>query len=62
MTMGRPGFLVDVTETLRRVGATDRLDLQFVAVPYPGRVVRARTFAIGGLELAVARLAAKPQG
>jgi tyrosinase len=62
MTMGRPGFLVDITETLRRVGTTDRLDLQFLAVPYPGRVVGARTFAIGGLGLAVARLAAKPQG
>jgi tyrosinase len=59
MTMGKPGFLVDVTETLRKVGATDRLDLQFVAVPYPGRAVQARAFAIGGLGLAVARLPAK---
>lgn len=62
MAMGRAGFLVDVTEAVRRVGATDRLDLQFVAVPYPRRAVRARSFSIGGLELAVARLAAKPQG
>ncbi len=62
MAMGRAGFLVDVTEALRGVGTTDRLDLQFVAVPYPRRVVRARSFTIGRLELAVARLAAKPQG
>jgi tyrosinase len=62
MAMGRAGFLVDVTEALRRVGTTDRLNLQFVAVPYPQRVVQARSFTIGGLELAVARLAAKPQG
>jgi tyrosinase len=53
MAMGRPGFVVDVSETLRRIGPTDKLTLQFVAVPYPGRVVQARSFSISGLELAV---------
>ena len=53
MAMGRPGFVVDVSETLRRIGPSDKLTLQFVAVPYPGRVVQARSFSITGLELAV---------
>ena len=53
MAMGRPGFVVDVSETLRRIGPSDKLALQFVAVPYPGRVVQARSFSITGLELAV---------
>lgn len=61
MAMGKPGFLVDVTETLRRIGTTDQLNLQFVAVPYPGRVVQARSFAIGGLELAVTRTGQPPR-
>ena len=53
LAMGRPGFVVDVSETLRRIGPSDKLTLQFVAVPYPGRVVQARSFSITGLELAV---------
>ena len=53
MAMGRSGFVVDVSETLRRIGPTDTLNLQFVAVPYPGRLVQARSFSISGLELAV---------
>jgi hypothetical protein len=53
MAMGRPGFVVDLSETLRRIGATETLNLQFVAVPYPGRVVQARSFLISGLDLAV---------
>lgn len=55
MTMGPPSFAVDVTDTLRRVGAGDALDVQLVAVPYPGREARSLGFSVGALELAIAR-------
>lgn len=58
MPMGGAGYIVDVTNALRRVGASDALDVQLVAVPYPNREVRARGFVVGGLELAIARLGA----
>jgi tyrosinase len=58
MPMGGAGYLVDVTDALRRVGVADSLDVQLVAVPYPNREVRARGFLVGGLELAIAKLGA----
>ena len=56
MNMGSPNFIVDVTDTLRRVGVGDSLDVQLVAVPYPGREGGARGFVVGGLELAIAKV------
>ena len=55
MPMGPAGFTVDVTDTVRRVGTGGQLNVQLVAVPYPGRTVTARSFGVGALELAVAR-------
>ena len=55
MPMAPTGFTVDVTDTVRRVGTGDQLDVQLVAVPYPGRTVTARSFGVGALELAVAQ-------
>jgi tyrosinase len=57
---GRAGYLIDLTQTLRRLSRAselsgDRMDLQFVAVPYPGRQVTASSFTIQRLELAVTR-------
>jgi len=51
-------FVVDITQTLRRIGAANALDVQLVAVPYPGREAKARGFKVGGLELEIARLGA----
>jgi tyrosinase len=48
-------FVVDLTPTLRRIGAADALDIQVVAVPYPGREARAQGFKVGGLELDIAK-------
>jgi tyrosinase len=56
MRMGGANFMVDVTDTLRRVSVGDSLDIQLVAVPYPGREGEAHGFAVGGLELAIAKL------
>ncbi len=58
MAMGPGGYVVDVTEAVRRVGAADALDVQLVAVPQPGREIRARGFTVGALELAIAELGA----
>jgi tyrosinase len=59
--MGAAGYLVDVTSTLRRLGAPEHIDIQLVAVPYPGRTVAPRGFSVGGLELAVAQIATGPK-
>jgi tyrosinase len=58
----RAGFTVDVTDTLRRVGTGGRLNVQLVAVPYPGRTITARSFSVGSLELGVARVASSQPG
>ena len=58
--MGKAGYVVDITEALARAGAMAHVDVQLVAVPYPGRPVASRGFAIGGLDLAVTNLALKP--
>lgn len=55
MPMGPAGFTVDVTDTVRRVGTSGRLNVQLVAAPYPGRTVTPRSFGVGALELAVAQ-------
>ena len=46
----------------RAFGAADALDVQLVAVPYPGREAKAQGFKVGGLELDIAKLGstAKP--
>ena len=59
MAMGQAGYMVDVTAALRQAGTAPHVDIQLVAVPYPGRPVASRGFAIGGLELAVAELGLK---
>jgi tyrosinase len=56
MDMGGMNFIVDVTDTLRRVSLGDSLDVQLVAVPYPGREGQALGFAVGGMELGIAKL------
>jgi tyrosinase len=60
MSMAGAGFMVDVTEAVRRLGASDGLDIQLVAVPYPGRGVPAAGFSVGGLDLAIAKFAPPP--
>ena len=62
MSMAGAGFMVDVTEAVRRLGASDGLDVQLVAVPYPGRNLTERGFSVGGLDLAIAKFTAPPAG
>jgi tyrosinase len=59
MAMGQAGYMVDVTTALQQAGAVGHADIQLVAVPYPGRPVAGRGFAVGGLELAVTELGLK---
>jgi tyrosinase len=59
MQMGRAGFMVDVTDALRRGAINDRMNVQLVAVPYAGRPVTSPGFSVGSLELAVARIGIK---
>jgi tyrosinase len=56
MNMGGVNFIVDITDALRRANVGDSLDVQLVAAPYPGREGEAKGFAVGGLELAIAKL------
>ncbi len=61
----KPGFVVDVTQALRRLsgaGATgnlDKVDVQLVAVPFPGRQVAATSFSLQRMELATSRITSK---
>jgi tyrosinase len=65
MHMAPAGFVVDLTETLRRLsrggglGQANQLEIQLVPVPYPGRPLKELSFTVGGLELAIARLPRK---
>jgi tyrosinase len=56
MQMAPAGFVVDVTDALRRVGTSDRVSVRLVAVPYTGRPATARGFSVGSLELILARI------
>ena len=59
MAMGKAGFMVDITAAVRRVGTAGRVDIQLVAVPYPGRPATRGGFTVGGMELAAARFPPK---
>lgn len=56
------GFLVDVTETLRSLNGAgslpslDKVDVQLVPVPFPGRQQSAVSFSLEQLELATSRI------
>jgi tyrosinase len=61
--MPKLGFVVDITQTLRRLNAAgslaslDRVDLQLVPVPFPGRrPAAAASFSLEQLELASSRI------
>jgi len=57
------GFIVDVSETLRKLSAAgslpalDKVDVQLVQVPFPGRQVQPASFTLEQLELATSRIA-----
>jgi tyrosinase len=59
------GFLVDVTPTLRKLMSAgslpsiDKLDVQLVPVPFPGRTPTATSFSLEQLELATSRITSK---
>ena len=59
------GFIVDVSEALRRLSvagslpALDKVDVQLVPVPFPGRQAQAASFTLEQLELATSQIASK---
>jgi tyrosinase len=59
------GFLVDVTETLRKLNGAgslaslDKIDVQLVPVPFPGRPAVNTIFTLEQLELATSRITSK---
>jgi tyrosinase len=59
------GFVVDVTDTLRKLNGAgslpnlEKLDLQLVPVPFPGRQPAAASFSVEQLELAASRITSK---
>ena len=59
------GFVVDVTETLRKLNnagslpSLDKVDVQLVPVPFPGRQAVETSFSLEQLELATSRITSK---